>query len=484
MGDDLVISGGGSTAVATDELFASAQRLHRLALEAASLRLELGGIDRLMSMDSLTIAHAPADAARAEFDIDQAKAVMAELEAACRGIGWALDNAAEGYGFIERFISGFGMQLAGDGAALAGTVLSIGAAAAPMAAAGAQLAGRRVVASGALSRDPASTSSGPHASNAVLTNPAAAGVVRTAAMSADDLLMTASGLPGPVAHFLGDGGIGVAGLAFASTTIMAAGAAVGLFTETPVRPISEQRHAVAGPPGGFAERLSRVPDPAAADGAQVVVEKYTSPGQPDRFEVYVAGTVTFSPEATTEPWDMTSNLSNAAGDGGGSVASVVQAMRMAGVDAASPVQLTGYSQGGGTAARIAASGDFNVVGLATFGGPTGQVPIPPAIPAVIVEHSDDIVPALGGMQLNQHALVVERNVFAGREIPVQDAVPAHHLEYYKETARLMDAASSDQVREAAARLDAFGSGAATVTSTAYRFERVEPASLSATSGSR
>lgn len=475
MGDGITISGGGSTAVATDELFASAQQLHRLALEAASLRIELGGIDRLISLWGLQRLKAPVSAARAESDIDQAKIVMAEVEAESRAIGWALSSAAEAYGFIERFIAGVGFQLSSDGAAIAGTVLSASAAASPLVVGAARMMLRDAV-SAHLFSQPAGPS-GSHELNEIVTNPITAGAVRNASMSMDDGILAASGMPYPIAQLLGDNGLGLTGLGFSSAALMGAGASVGLFTETPVRATAEKSTTVDGPPTTFSERLGRVPDPEADGGAQVVVEKYTMPGQPDRFEVYVAGTVTFSPEATTEPWDMTSNMSNAAGDGGGSLAAVEDAMRKAGVQDSSQVQLTGYSQGGGTVARLAASGDFNVVGLTTFGGPTGQIPIPADIPTVIVEHTDDIVPALGGYQANQQALIVERDVFAGREIPDTYAVPAHHIEYYEETAALMDAASSDQVTSAASRLASFGAGATSVTSTAYTYERVDPSAV-------
>lgn len=482
MGDGLTISGGGSTAVATDELFAAAQQLHRLALEAAALRLDLATIDRRISMNWLTAGHAPAGAARAEFDIDQAKAVLVEIETESRGIGWALSSAAEAYGFIERFISGMGLQLAGDGAALAGSVVSAAAIVSPAAVLTGRLALRGMVDAHLFSGDPAAASTGPHPNNGLVTNPLTAGAVRTASMSLDDAMMTASGLPYPVARLLGDGGLGAAGLPFAAAGLMGAGASVGLLSETAVRQVAEHSRTVSAAPAGFAERLERVPDPSVDGGEQVVIEKYEMPGRPDRFEVYVAGTVTFSPEATTEPWDMTSNVANAAGEGSGSFQSVVQAMHSAGIGADNPVQLTGYSQGGGTAARVAQSGMFDVVGLTTFGGPTGQIPIPADIPTVIVEHSDDIVPMLGGVQLNQQALIVERDVFAGRDIPTDYAVPAHHIEYYEETARLMDDASSDQVTTAAARLDAFGAGATSITSTSYTFERVDPSAQPAGGG--
>lgn len=99
------------------------------------------------------------------------------------------------------------------------------------------------------------------------------------------------------------------------------------------------------------------------------------------------------------------------------------------------MQFAGYSQGGGVAARLAASGDYNTQGLVTFAGPTGQVPLPDTFPAVLVEHSDDLVPALGGPQDNAGAVLVRRDVFGGDDLP-EMLVPAHHLEYYLQTARI------------------------------------------------
>jgi hypothetical protein len=217
-----------------------------------------------------------------------------------------------------------------------------------------------------------------------------------------------------------------------------------------------------------------VPDPAQEGGAQVVVEKYSQAGVPDRFEVYIGGTVTFDPVSSSEPFDLTSNLANAAGEHGGAYQSVVEAMRLAGVTDSSPVQFTGYSQGGATAAMLAASGDFTTVGLTTFGAPAGQIVVPESVSAVIVEHADDVVPALGGTQKNIDAVIVQRDVFGGHDIPESEAVPAHDRRYYAETARLMDGARSDQVASAATRLHSFTSGTTTVTSTAYTFARIDP----------
>ncbi|GGL03520.1 hypothetical protein GCM10007382_24110 [Salinibacterium xinjiangense] len=511
MGDELVIGGSGSFAVGTDELFTCAEQLRELWREMSALGSDLGVIDSLVSPWQLRSAAAPASAFDAEAEIHRARMVIAEVELQSRAMESAIEAAAAGYGFAEHFVGRmiheftgqFGAMLARFSpmlllATLTGTaVLGVaGGILIEKANAGGQgpnrfgpnqrgpnqrgpnQPSRSPLGSSPLGSSPFSTSQAGRSGeshpapwfrehNEIITNPLTVDLVRLASQASGDVVAGALGVPPQLTSLLGG-----AGVMIGSTAVMRAGSTIGLFKETPVRLVDTHMQTVSGSPNGFAERLSRVPDTETTDGAQVVIEKYSTPGDVDRFEVYIAGTVTFSPSADSEPWDMTSNMANAAGFGGGSYASVAAAMELAGIDSSSPVQFTGYSQGGGTAARLAASGDYNTQGLASFGGPTGQVQIPEGFPTVIVEHTDDIVPALGGEQVNNHAVLVERAVFSGREVPTDYAVPAHHYEYYEETARLMDKARSDQITKTGSRLDSFSSGATSVTSTAYQYERV------------
>ncbi len=417
--------------------------------------MRLASIDRIVSMEWLAAAGAPADAARAEQDIDQAKIVLVEIESQARILEFALNTAADGYGFVELMIGRVTRGLWGDAAGVFGAFHAVTVPVAGAVAGGLGLSGANE-----------------HDASNFFTNPVAVAAVREATMASDDAILGAAGVPRPIARIMGDEGLDLTGVALGAGGLAAAGSMVGAFRETAVRPTSVRTTTITGAPVGFSERVDRIPEPPASGGPQVVIEKYEQPGEPDRFEVYIAGTVRFDSFETTEPWDMTSNVVNATGAGSGSYDSVVQAMTLAGVDAASPVQFTGYSQGGGTAALLAASGDYNTQGLVSFGGPTGQVVLPPDIPTVIVEHSDDIVPALGGAQDNAHAVIVERNVYGGRDIPDDLIMPAHHLANYRETAVLLDRAQSEQVANAIAALDRFGAGATTVTRTTYEFERV------------
>lgn len=473
MGDELVIGGSGSFAVGTDELFACAERLQELAREASALNRDLSSIDSLVSRGQIWSGGAPAAAAQAEAHIDRTMVILAEVELQARAMDSAIAAAANGYGFAEHFVGRMIQDFTGQFAALMARfspllLLTTFGGMAALGAAGGLVLG---MGSGSGSRSqPARDARAPGWSrehNEIITNPLTVNLVRLASQSTGDVVMGAAGVPPQLTSLLGG-----AGVAIGSRAMMNTGSLFGILRETPVRLVDSHTQPTPVSPDGFAERLARVPDTEVTDGAQVVIETYSRPGAADRFEVYVAGTVTFSPVADTEPWDMTSNMANATGYSGGSYASVAAAMQLAGIDESSPVQFTGYSQGAGTAARLAASGDYNTQGLATFGGPTGQVPIPEGFPTVIVEHTDDIVPALGGEQVNTHAVLVERAVFAGREIPTDYAVPAHHYEYYEQTARLMDDAQSESITAARDRLDSFGRDAVTVTSTAYRFERV------------
>lgn len=460
MADDLWVSGGGTTAVSTDELYATAQALGRLATSAAELQARVRVVDRGISMDWLAAARAPRAAAQAELEIDQAVMVLIEIEVQARLLAWSLNTAADGYGWVESFLGGVGESLLGAGAALAGSIGPSLALSNPVASLGA-VTGVGMLAPFAFGPD----------QNSLVTNAGAASAVRSVTMASDEALLGAAGVSVPLATALGALGL-TSGLSAGAA--MRGGSLVGAFTETPVAVAATRTSGGGAPPAGYVERLARIPEAESMGDPQVRIEKYEMPDGVERFEVYVAGTVTFDPIPTTEPWDMTSNMAGARGEGSGSYESVRQAMALAGVTAESPVQFTGYSQGGGVVARLAASGEYTTVGLLSFGGPTGQIPIPDTVNAVIVEHRDDIVPALGGTQLNRDALIVERDVFEGREIPADYAVPAHHREYYVETAGLMDAARSDQVTRAIGQLDAFAAGATRATTYTYTFERQQP----------
>ena len=130
-------------------------------------------------------------------------------------------------------------------------------------------------------------------------------------------------------------------------------------------------------------------------------------------------------------------------------------MAEAGIRPGDDVQFMGYSQGGLVAARLAGSGTWNVVGLETFGAPTGSVELPADLPGIAVRHTDDLVPALGGPHPVSGQLQVEREAYPrGVPIPDDEPLPAHQRSAYQATAQAIDQATSAEVRAELARLDA------------------------------
>ena len=449
MPDELILSGTATTAVATEQLGAAATLLRKLTAEAGYLIMRVSGADSITSRAVLWWYEAPACAFEAEADMDVALAGLFQLQSMAQSLEWALNSAADGYGFVEAMAGRAFRSIMGDVAGGAGTASLVNPA---------LLVGVASLAAIGL-RDPQ-----------VRGNPATVEAIRQSVSASDDALLGRLGVPRPVARIVGDDGLGIVGVSASAAGLAATGAALGLVRNRPVRLVSASTPLATTAPTSFEDRVSRLPRPGAGDGSQVTIESYEAPGEPTRYAVYIAGTVDFDPLVLDEPFDMESNVLNAAGPGSGSYEAVLAAMAAAGVDENSPVQLVGYSQGGGTAARIAESGLFDVKGILTFGGPTGTIDLPGGVPAVLVEHTDDIVPALGGVQGNADAVLVSRQVFETGRTPTGEPVPAHLLPTYRDTAALMDSSTAPQLRDSIEGFNAFSAGA-TVTVTSYEFER-------------
>ncbi len=453
MSDELTISGGGTTSVVTDELYSTSVQLELLTREAAALRSSISAVDDVVSRSH--IGDASRSALLAETNLDRAAMFLLQAEVQSRFFAWAVSSAADGYTAVELMARRCVGGVTDEVGAAVGSLAPVLAPAALVGVAGFALAGDQ-------------------GRNQLLSQPVVVAGIRAAVMGADDALLARAGVPRPLAAALGDQGAGVTGVPMAAAALATAGRSVGMLNESPTRVTRAQPLPPAGnaAPAGFADRVDRVPEPEALDGAQVVIEKYEMPDGQIRAEVFIAGTVDFDPLAEGEPWDMASNVSNAIGPGGGSYDSVIAAMREAGLTSETPVQLTGYSQGGGTAAQLAAAGEFDVRGLVTFGGPTGQIPIPESVPSVIVEHSDDLVAALGGEQQNEHAVVVSRWATEGTDFAAADLLPGHHLSAYRETSALMDLSADPTLVATSERIREFSAGGVLVSRVAYECDRV------------
>jgi len=283
----------------------------------------------------------------------------------------------------------------------------------------------------------------------LITNPGFVRAVSLLSTSLDDVGAGLLGVPGWAAFLPRPPG---SETAFGAMGVIALGQLLGMMRETPVEVERVPGPRADGAPTGVRERLDRIPE-----GAQIRIERYEADGMPPRFAVFIGPTENFTPfSGAGEPWDSTSNIHGVAGLSPGSLRAVEEAMRSAGIQAGDEVFVAGFSQGGLVARLVAASGDWNVVGVETHGAPAGRIPVADGTAGLEIRHSDDLVPALGGPPLDDSIVRVERRAFAeGAEIPGVQAAPAHQRSAYERTADAIDDARSAVVREQVAAVDAF-----------------------------
>lgn len=264
------------------------------------------------------------------------------------------------------------------------------------------------------------------------------------------------------------------GVAAGALTVTALGTLLGMLRETPVTAQEVKSAPLHAAPQGARERLNQIPQ-----GDQIRIEKYEADGMPPRWVVYVGPTETFSPYATSEPFDMTSNTVGVGGLSAGSFRAVEEAMRLAKIDPGDQIVVSGFSQGGLVATMLVGSGDWNVYGMETYGAPAGNIPLPDGVHGFAARNTDDFIPALAGPQLDHSVMQIEREAYRdGVEIPTALAAPGHQLFAYGHTANAIDAADSSAVRQEVRAIDAFTAEylelpGGRATTTTYHATRVE-----------
>ena len=524
----LTVSGGGIR-VATDTVFTEMAALRLLQGEAEHWQGQIGRV-RSMGVGPAP-GWQPDDLGACVFGASVAIDAVADRSGQ---LADALEQAAEEYARLETgldvVLRGTGAWMAHTLGVLA-PVLAL-AAATPLA----YLAAGSLLSSAALGRTPSVVppwlTDWLRENPRLLTNPATVAMVRALVSSADEAVLGRLGVPYPVAAVMGDEGSGLLGAQSSAFGLLVAARAAGMLRESPVRvsqvgsstgaagvagdparaggvgvrptgtgaaggalvapptvplrgpatrpgtrlapapaagtsPAAEL--APPGPPTGFADLADRIP--TEEDGGQVRIERYGDPEHPS-WLVYIGGTVEWSPTGSTEPWDMASNVAAVAGQEAGSYRAVLQAMQAAGVQPGDPVLPVAHSQGGLIANQLVSRGDVNAVGMLTFGAPETDLPLPDGLPAIAVEHADDIVPALGPRADEDQRLYVRRELFAGREVPAAETLPAHQLVGYRETARLVDDSPEPRLVAFRAQLDTIV-GTTPGEQTVWRAERVD-----------
>ena len=461
---------GGGVVVSTDAMLAQLDSLHRLAGVLRQAAGELMATLRRLEPTASAGFDLPASARDAH---RLAETGVHDLLAAAEHASLlyvAVRAALVSYEGVEGALTGLGHELGeyvayGAGVAFRLVGLPITILAGGSLLAGAAITGRSPAAFGHelqtfLERHPR-----------ILNSPLTVAIVRELAADADGF-GAGFALEPPTLAAIGRR-LGLTGVSSSANTVVAAGREIGLFEPTgeTVRKTSTFEYGSA--PATLAQRAKSFPDPGEdPNGEQIRIDRYVEPGKPDRFDVYISGTVTFDPRTAGEPFDLQSDLVGVGQRSTASTQAVIDAMRQAGVTANTPVVLNGYSQGGLDATTIAALGKFDVQGVVTFGAPSAQVHVPASIPVLSVRNSEDIVPATSGYDVNAHAVVVTRDAFAQQPVPSDVVVAGHDLSVYQQTAAVVDGSRSSEVRGVLDPLNRFGAGATKVDSTLWTATRL------------
>jgi hypothetical protein len=479
MSDDITVRGGGVVAVDTEE-----------HLRFAALLLELGDAcaswaDRAESVSTDDFSRVPlgpsvvpqADARAGSEAAARAAAHLRHASEDATRLGGDLILTAENYGQIERQVQAL--------FTFAGGVAGWAMGASPLI----PLAILSVVGEVALVRAAFRAIVGLFSSEAVedideaearsmrelISSPAFVALVRGVVSGSDEFLIGLFGLPAMLdANRLREQGI--TGVAFAASVAASAAQYAGVFRPAPVQTVevktkgAQQRPAA---PTTYEELVERMPH-GGADSPQIRIERYQDASGADQWIVWTGGTIEAGfPESSTEPWDNRSNVTAVAHTDAESLEATLQAMRLAGIPEGASVLHVGYSQGGIVASGIAASGLFDST-LVTFGSPVESFEFDDDLARTHVEHTEDVIPALSGERRDSlnGGTVVQRSLYdGGTPPPGDDPLPAHNLDRYRETARLIDQSSEERLTPA---IDPLSGLTATGEVHQYRADKVLP----------
>ncbi|MEV4901137.1 hypothetical protein AB0K08_07300 [Citricoccus sp. NPDC055426] len=183
---------------------------------------------------------------------------------------------------------------------------------------------------------------------------------------------------------------------------------------------------------------------------------------------------------STNPWDVGGNAEAMALDSQHVSAAVGAALRAAGAGQDDALVLTGYSQGGLHAARIAAderiAETYDVQGLFTIGSPTGEIRVPATVEAGHLEHDEDFPAALDGRanpQAANRATITVSGYDESLYPEGKDLMSGHSFDNYGFHAALLDQ-DPDVARQAPAieHIAALTAGGGVTRS--VQFERIRP----------
>jgi hypothetical protein len=278
----------------------------------------------------------------------------------------------------------------------------------------------------------------------------------------------------------------------------AGGRALGLVQIGPVRP----RHQVPpteeweetwtpGGTGSLTNLMDHLERAGAAEPGSIYVTRVDADGPGASEPVWLvsipgtqSGDFRDASGWSTNPLDLNGNAEALALDSQHVSAAVDQALREAGAGEGDGLVLTGYSQGGIHATRMAAdpriNDGYDVQGLFTVGSPVAEIAIPEEVQALHLQHNIDPVVASDGRANPQAAnrTTITLHGFAEGHAPDDadgpDLLAAHNFENYRKLAGPVE--TSPEAHDAAPAMAALaGLAAGGGASRAVPLERTRPA---------
>jgi hypothetical protein len=192
--------------------------------------------------------------------------------------------------------------------------------------------------------------------------------------------------------------------------------------------------------------------------------------QPDgtqRWVVEIPGTEDWSPKSGSNPVDLTNNVRLMAGQQTEQNEAIRKAMRQAQIQPGEPVMLAGHSQGGITAASLAADpatrGEFDITNVYTGGAPIARFDIPDDVHVLSIEHDQDVVPRLDGRPNPDRPgwVTVHRDATGlaiSKDHVVANVGDTHNSHLYRQTAGLIDASTDPTIVQERESFDPFFAG--------------------------
>ena len=138
-----------------------------------------------------------------------------------------------------------------------------------------------------------------------------------------------------------------------------------------------------------------------AVSGEIGIQTLVGPDGVTRYVVQLPGTESWALTPGPTVRDLATNLHTMAGGTTVYLRGVEQAMAQAGSAPDAPVMLVGHSQGGMTAAALAADpsfrNSFHHLAVVTAGAPIARFDIPPSVQVLALENRHDLVPHLDGL---------------------------------------------------------------------------------------